>query len=499
MNTYNNTAIYIRISTDREEQETSLQNQKELCMEIVEEKHWKLHKVYIDKVSGRVFKRPEFQSLLSDMENGLIQYIVVKEGSRLARNVSTFERIREIAFKKNIHLISVDGELDTFSKGYECITQVGADAQKEAERISKRVKNSLRMQVKRGEFIGSIAPYGYTLENKKLYPSKDEAIINTVRRIFNSYLNGKGARTIARELQDENIPTPSMIAQKRNATSNWNDTTIYGILENEVYIGNLVQSVEETYVANEERKRKRKTKDAYIKVENTHEPIILRHIFDSVQKVKSSKPKTGAKGQNHVFSNILFCKDCGSRLIYKSSWKDGSYVCSKYAKKGKDYCSNHAVNENSLLTYIGKQLYNYNKFNFEVYIQKAERKLNQLIRKLEGNISAIKFEISNIENRIDSIHDEILDFPFKKVELEKQLSKQIHNLETRKLEVTRIEHRVKSLKSPQTISKVTNELENTYYLKRINLMTINMFISRIEVNEDKALEIHYRFNNAVAS
>lgn len=445
-----------------------------------------------------LWERPEFNNLVADMERGNIQYVVVKEGSRLARSVTTFEKVREISCKKNIHLLSVDGELDTISKGYECITQVGADAQKEAEKISKRVKNAIRMQAKRGEFIGSIPPYGYYLEDKKLYP-RDSETINNVKRIFNSYLNGKGAKTIAEELQAEGVPTPSMLIGKRNATANWNDTTIYGILENEAYIGNLVQSVEETYFANEERKRKKKPKDAIIKVEKTHEPIINKEIFEGVQILKASKPKSGAKGQEHIFSNILFCKDCGSRLIFKSSWGKGSYVCSRYAKKGATHCSNHAINESKLIEQLRSELSNFNRLDFNMITQKAERKLKQAIRNLEGQISAIQFEIRTIENRIDALEDEMLDFPFKKGDLIKSLDKQQKKLSVKQEEIAKVNEKIIYLKKPETTTKVRSNLINAFHFNNFDLMTVNLFIAKIDVNEDKTLEVHYRFKETNVS
>ncbi|WP_110113529.1 recombinase family protein [Bacillus sp. CGMCC 1.16541] len=493
-----NAAIYIRVSTEREEQKISKRNQKELCMEIIKENNWPLHGTYEDEVSGLISDRPMFKKLLDDMEKGFIQVIVVKEGSRLARSVTTFEKIRELATKRNINLISVDGELDTFKKGYECITQIGADAQKEAERISKRVKNSIRMNAKRGEFTGSIAPYGYYIEDKKLYPRNDETV-KVVQRIYYSYLNGKGAKSIAKELQDEQIPTPSMIARKRNATANWNDTTIYGILENEAYIGNLVQSVEETYFANEERKRKKKSEENIIRTDGTHTAIIPKYVFDDVQHLKASKPKSGAKAQHHLFSNILYCKDCGSKLSFKRGWGKGSYVCSTYSKKGAKYCSNHAVSENKLISKLSEELVKFNQLNFDVLSQKAERKLKQLIRKLDGQLSALQFEVRTIENRIDSLEDDIFDEPSKKSDLMHSIQKQRKKLSIKKAEITKIQTKIDYLKTPQTNSKVRKELMNAFEFKKFNLMTVNTFISKIDVNEDKTLEVHYRFSEAEAS
>jgi site-specific DNA recombinase len=492
--------IVVRVSTDREDQKTSVQNQIELGKELIEERGWELYKIYKDIVSGRIKNRPDYNNMLKEMENGDFQYVVAKEFSRLTRSLIGSEKLREISTKNNVHLLSVDGELDTLKKGYECITQLAADAQKEAEKTSKRTKNAIRMQAKRGEFIGSIPPYGYYVENKKLYPRDDETV-QTVKRIFRSYLNGKGAKTIAKELQAEGFPTPSMIVEKSNATANWNDTTIYGILKNEAYIGNLVQLVEETYFANEERKRKKKPKNSVIKVEKTHEPIIKREIFEGVQNLRVSKPKSGAKGQEHIFSNILFCKDCGSRLIFKSNWGKGSYVCSKYAKKGATHCSNHAINENQLMTKLSNELNNINKLNFDIFTQKAARKLRQAVRNLEGKLSAAQSNIRKIENRMDTIEDELLDFPSKEKEtrLLKSLERQQNELVVEQAKITKFQEKINYLKAPETTTKVRTKLMNVFQFNNFNLMTVNLFISKIDVNEDKTLEIHYRFNETNAS
>src|SRR5690606_10372067 len=121
---------------------------------------------------------------------------------------------------------------------------------------------------------------------------------------------------------------------------------------------------------------------------------------------------------------------------------------------------------------------------------KAERKLKQAIGKLEAQISANKYLIKLIENRIDALEDKILDFPYEKLEYEKSIEKQQKKLLVEIKEITKLKEKINNLKAPETTSKVKNNLMNAFQFNNFDLMTVNLFILKIDVNKDKTLEIH---------
>jgi DNA invertase Pin-like site-specific DNA recombinase len=195
-------AVYVRVSTDKEEQKASLGNQKDLFIRYISDRGWDIHNFYVDVESGTTEKRPQLQQLIADARAKKFDVILAKELSRLARNGRLSYEIRDIAEQSKMFGI--------YAWMYE----------QESQRTSKRVKAALRSSAQKGLFKGSNPPYGYILEDRKLRISPDETP-NIVRRVFRDYLSGKGFDHIARELYEEGFPTPGPVAGKKNASDKW--------------------------------------------------------------------------------------------------------------------------------------------------------------------------------------------------------------------------------------------------------------------------------------
>lgn len=249
-------AVYIRVSTNKIEQKQSLQNQKELFMNFLTEKGWDLFDIYLDIESGtKSLKRPALKRMIEDAELKKFDIILAKELSRLARNGQLSYEIKNFAENRGIHILTLDNAIDTLSGNTQMFGLYAWMYEQESQRISERVKASLSTRARAGKFKGSIPPYGYYVENGVLQIRKDFTP-DVVRRIFSSYLSGKGFDRIARELIEDGIPTPSEVAGKRNASSLWHGSTIRKMLENPHYTGDLVQQRETSInVTTEKRKR----------------------------------------------------------------------------------------------------------------------------------------------------------------------------------------------------------------------------------------------------
>ncbi|NYE08828.1 DNA invertase Pin-like site-specific DNA recombinase [Bacillus niacini] len=486
-------ANYVRVSTNHEEQETSIQNQTELCSEYIEEHGWKRVIHYEDICSGRIGKRPAFKQLLADMEKGFFKYIVVKEGSRLTRNTTTANKIKEISEKNHIHLFSVDGQLNTKKYGYDNIIEVALEAQKEAMLASKRSKSGLRMKAKRKEYMGSIPPYGYKLVENTLVVRED-ASPNVVKRIFNDYLEGKGAPTIAKELQTEGIPTPSMVFGKRNATANWRDTSVYSILRNEHYIGNLVSCKESTTVTNEKLYRIKNQTENVVRHEDVHEAIITSTTFGRVQEILASKPQKGQKEKNHLYSHILFCSDCSSNLVYRKNWNKGSYICGNYSKNGVTACSNHAIQEKEMSFLLSEALVTFLKsFDLASYLPKVEIAFKKKKRFFEGRKSALENELRVIEDRMDTLTDFLLDKKKTLFQLENKMEKLQNELEVIKESIEEIQKKILILEDKDAHLKLKNRIINFCSFTEVTPKIVNMFVNKIDINEKKDVNIQFGF------
>jgi len=332
-------AVYVRVSTDKEEQKDSLKYQQELFYNYIAEKGWDIYKFYIDVESGTTAKREELQKLIEDAQNKEFDIILAKELSRLARNGELSYKIKNLCENQGIHIITLDNAINTLTGNTHMFGLYAWMYEQESQNTSNRVKETLKTRAKNGLFKGSNPPYGYEVRDGKLYIRNDETP-NIVRRIFKEYLEGNGRQSIARRLYNEGIPTPAQIAGKANAGDKWHDSTIRCILTNPHYVGDLVQG-RTTTVSVTSKRRKNVPKEEQFIIKNAHEPIISRETFDAVQNQLEQRRKYITAPKIHLFTNVLFCADCGTGMWFRSN-RDG-YICGAYARHGKKACTAHTI------------------------------------------------------------------------------------------------------------------------------------------------------------
>ena len=301
-------AVYVRVSTDKEEQKDSLKYQQELFYNYIAEKGWDIYKFYIDVESGTTAKREELQKLIEDAQNKEFDIILAKELSRLARNGELSYKIKNLCENQGIHIITLDNAINTLTGNTHMFGLYAWMCEQESQNTSNRVKETLKTRAKSGLFKGSNPPYGYEVRDGKLYIRNDETP-NIVRRIFKEYLEGNGRQSIARRLYNEGVPTPAQIAGKANAGDKWHDSTIRCILTNPHYVGDLVQG-RTTTVSVTSKRRKNVPKEEQFIIKNAHEPIISRETFDAVQNQLEQRRKYITAPKLHLFTNVLFCADC---------------------------------------------------------------------------------------------------------------------------------------------------------------------------------------------
>lgn len=199
--------------------------------------------------------------------------------------------------------------------------------EQESQNTSNRVKETLRTRAKKGLFKGSNPPLGYEVIEGTLH-IRDDDTPNIVRRIFEEYLAGSGRDSIAKRLYNEGIPTPADVAGKKNASDKWNDSTIRLILTNPHYVGDLVQN-RSTTVSVTSKKRKNVESEKQIIVRDTHKAIIPRDLFDAVKQQMKIRTKYITAPKKHLFTNILFCKDCGTGVIVMAIFVEVMHVMVK--------------------------------------------------------------------------------------------------------------------------------------------------------------------------
>ena len=314
---------YARVSTDFEEQQTSYKSQLTHYEGMIRQNsNWEFVDVYADEgITGtQLKKRDNFNRMIQDALDGKIDMIIAKSISRFARNtVDTLNIVRllrshnvDVFFEKeNIHTISITNEL--------FLTLYSAFAQGESESISENMKGGLQMKMKRGEYIGNPKCYGYdwNKETKELVINKEQMKI--VKRIFEEYASGKGATTIAKNLNKDGIPSP--------LNKKWIGESVLGILHNEKYVGDLRtgKTYVESVITHKKKKNEGQQKQYY--TEDKHEAGISRELFDEVNnmyKLRSDKSKQHRDkySRRYAFSSITYCGCCGQRFVRRSYIKN---------------------------------------------------------------------------------------------------------------------------------------------------------------------------------
>lgn len=198
-------AAYVRVSTDGDEQLESFQSQKQYYQDkISENRDWVMVGIYADEaITGtKVDKREQFQRMIQDCMDGKIDVIMTKSVSRFSRNTVDILQYVRLLKGKGIAVIFEKENINTLTEqGEMMLTLMGTLAQNEVESTSKNVKLGIKMKMKRGELMGFNGCLGYDYHPEDKTITVNEAEAETVRLIFELYLQGYGTYTIAKRLE----------------------------------------------------------------------------------------------------------------------------------------------------------------------------------------------------------------------------------------------------------------------------------------------------------
>ena len=354
-------AIYCRLSKEDEDkigESESIQNQKSMLLQYALEKGFDIYQIYSDEdYSGIDRNRPAFNSMLQAASEHQFDVVLAKTQSRFTRDMELVEKYLHGKFMEwGIRFIAVVDHVDTNDTANKKSRQInGLINEWYLEDLSTNVRSVLDHKRKEGLFIGSFARYGYCKDpNAKGKLIIDPEAAEVVRRIFSMALNGIGAHKIARILNDEKIPSPTAYKQLhgihyRSALKNtnaalWSSPTVYQILHDQLYIGNMVQGKHKK-ISYKSEKTIWLPKSQWIVVENTHEAIIEREMFETVQRMMQERTRSGEKGTIHPLAKKVVCGCCGSCMEQtgRQPRADGTqrrYVRCRMHQRAPEQCSN---------------------------------------------------------------------------------------------------------------------------------------------------------------
>ncbi len=358
-------AVYCRLSEeDREkrsasEDSASIQNQQSMLLQYAARQGWEIYRIYSDDdYAGADRSRPAFQQLLRDAEARRFDVILCKTQSRFTRELELVEKYIHGLFPLwGIRFVSIVDNADTANKGNKKSRQInGLVNEWYLEDMSENIRSVLTNRRENGLHIGSTALYGYRKDpERKGHLLIDEEAAAVVREVFTLFAQGMGKSAIARLLNDRGIPNPTEYKRqkglrhsqpKRKNSTLWKYAAIADMLENEMYIGTMVQgrygSV--SYKTKQNRPRPR---EAWYRVEGTHEAIIDRELWERVRLLREQRAKPFASGSVGVFSRKARCAACGYALRSTKS-KGRRYLTCPSRHVAKDACDGAFISEERL-------------------------------------------------------------------------------------------------------------------------------------------------------
>ena len=412
--------LYYRLSRDEDEELNSLNNQRKIIYNFaVSNGHEVVGESFDDNVSGMHFNREGIDKIYEVVEAGKIEAIIVKDLSRLGRHRTQTALFIDYLREHDVRVLSATENIDTFNENDDLIIGFkGLVNDFYARDGSRRVRTGYRQKQKEG--IVTIPPFGYFKDKntKKVVVVEDAA--ETVRLIFSAYVGGSGMKAIARILNEQRRKTPALmqmeLLNKRLPNTQdgilkkylWDATMVARILRDESYIGTLICHKSERNKINKTF-RFTDTEEQF-RHENYLPIIVTREIWEQAQALLAErKEKNVRAGTNRGilrYGGLLRCKDCGRTFIGKriklKSGERVAYVCDTYHRYGKEHCSSHMVDEETLDRLIGAEILRTKKMYEENW-----SRMEWLIERWTPKASTASAKISKLQEHILLLEEEV--------------------------------------------------------------------------------------------
>ena len=516
-------AIYCRLSREDGDkvESNSIASQKAICEDFIA-RHEDIELVcepFIDDgYSGVSFNRPHFKQLEDAIRKGSIDCIVVKDLSRFSRNYIDAGRYLEKLFPQlGIRFIAVNDAYDSLTGDPQSDSFVipfkNLINDSYCKDISMKIRSSLEVKQKNGEFVGAFAPYGYmkSAENKNQL-IVDEEVRETVQMIFSMYKDGISIGRIAARLIAMGVLSPMEYKHsqgvrydtvfKTGETAKWTYKAIQRILTNEVYIGVLAQGKRGTpnYKV---RVVQSKDEAEWVKVENAHEALVSYEDFMAVKAMMKRDMRCAPdQDEAHLFSGFLFCGDCQQSMIRKTvpskTKKYIYYVCS--TNKHSRSCSPHSISakevEEKVFTAIHDQIELV--INLEKALELIERLPSQSRKAFnyEAQITKLEEEIDRYQKLKLRLYEDLSDGIIDKSEYFDFRNSYTRIIEEKQEALLRVKKEMKQTVTTGTTERnwvtLFKQHENIEELNRRVLMAL---VDRIIIHENHAIEIVFKYKD----
>ncbi|WP_317853749.1 recombinase family protein [Chakrabartyella piscis] len=503
------TILYGRLSQedDRDGESNSIGNQRLMLEKYAEEKGFENCKfLFDDGYSGTNFNRPSWNEIMSMIESGQVETLIVKDMSRLGRDYLQTGYLLEHTFPNyKVRFIAINDAVDTLYGDNDFTPFRNLFNDFYAKDCSKKIRAVKKAQAERGERLGK-PPYGYMKDEndpKQIIPNPETASI--VQYIFNLCLEGRGPNQIARQLSEEEILNPSNYNyQKTGAKTNQLDTTrpyrwrgnsIVNILDDETYIGNTV-SMQHTTASYKNKKQIIRPENEWLRFENTHQAIIKKEVWDIAQQLRQSKKRSVKEMDTpNPYSGLIFCADCGKMLnlhrAHTMAESKNNFMCSTYKRYGKEECSSHYLRQTILdkiilddikrVTHFARQdealftkhINEKNTVETRATINKLQKELDIMTKRdIELTVLFKRLYEDNVLGRIPDEHYRTLseEYTAEQKSLRINIPKAKEDIEKQKNSLTNVDRFIEKAKKYTDLTELTPEI-------------LHLFVEKIVVGE----------------
>ena len=507
------TALYERLSRDdfgkdddQQRESNSISNQKAMLEEFAARQGFtNIVHFTDDGISGTCFDRPGFLAMMKEVEAGNVEYLCIKDMSRMGRDYLKVGQIMEILRQRGVRLIAINDGVDS-ARGDDDFTPFrNIMNEYYARDTSRKIRSTFQSKGKSGKHLTGTVIYGYLWNEARDQWLVDPEAAEVVKRIFAMTIEGYGPYQIASKLKSEKVLIPSAyLAQhgegvNKNKTFKdvygWGSSTICNLLEKREYLGHTINFKTRKHF--KDKKSHYVPEDEWTIFENTHEPIIDQQTFDLVQKIRGNVRRyPDGWGEAAPLTGLLYCADCGGKMYVhrtNNGKRISQYTCSQYSKVpvGKLCTTQHRINEDVVLSLVSEMLKaiaeyaKHDRAEFVRVVQEAQSSQQTAeVRKQRTRLATAKQRVSELEVLLckiyeDNILGKLSDSRY--ATLDAQYEKEQSELTA---EISVLEKAVKSYekheKDADRFIALIDKYEN---FDKLTIAMLNEFIEKILVHE----------------
>ena len=507
------TALYERLSRDdfgkdddQQRESNSISNQKAMLEEFAARQGFtNIVHFTDDGISGTCFDRPGFLAMMKEVEAGNVEYLCIKDMSRMGRDYLKVGQIMEILRQRGVRLIAINDGVDS-ARGDDDFTPFrNIMNEYYARDTSRKIRSTFQSKGKSGKHLTGTVIYGYLWNEARDQWLVDPEAAEVVKRIFAMTIDGYGPYQIASKLKEEKVLIPSAyLAQhgegvNKNKTFKdvygWGSSTICNILEKREYLGHTINFKTRKHF--KDKKSHYVPEDEWTIFENTHEPIIDQQTFDLVQKIRGNVRRyPDGWGEAAPLTGLLYCADCGGKMYVhrtNNGKRISQYTCSQYSKVpvGKLCTTQHRINEDVVLSLVSEMLKaiaeyaKHDRAEFVRVVQEAQSSQQTAeVKKQRTRLATAKQRVSELEVLLckiyeDNILGKLSDSRY--ATLDAQYEKEQSELT---VEISVLEKAIKSYekheKDADRFIALIDKYEN---FDKLTIAMLNEFIEKILVHE----------------